>query len=79
MIDRPARVLDVRPILASGGEPLNEILAAAEDVPVGGSLVVIAPFEPLPLYGVLRQMGFSHESGAESGGGVRIVFTRATP
>jgi hypothetical protein len=77
MSDRPAREIDVRSILASGGEPLNEILALAEDVPVGGSLVVIAPFEPMPLYGVMRQMGFSHETGGESDGGFRIVFTRA--
>jgi hypothetical protein len=69
-------VVDVRPIIASGGEPLNEILAAADAVPDGGRLVVLAPFEPMPLYGVMRQMGFSHESELISGGGVRVVFTR---
>lgn len=69
-------VVDVRPVIASGGEPLGEILAAADTVPDGGRLVVIAPFEPMPLYGVLRQMGFSHESELMSGGGVRVVFTR---
>jgi hypothetical protein len=73
-------VLDVRPILRSGGEPLNEILAAAETVPAGGSLVVIAPFEPIPLYGVMRQLGFSHETEtemeSETAAGFRIVFTR---
>ncbi len=70
------RVLDVRPILAAGGEPLEEILAAAGGVPTGGSLVVIAPFEPVPLFGALRQLRFSHESAPEDGGGFRIVFTR---
>jgi len=69
-------VIDVRPIIASGGEPLNEILAAADTVPDRGRLVVIAPFEPIPLYGMMRQMGFSHESELVSGGGVRVVFTR---
>ena len=68
--------LDVRPILASGGEPLSKILAAAEPIPIGGSLVILAPFEPFPLYGVLRQMGFSHESSAEPDGSCRIRFTR---
>ncbi|HKB70062.1 MAG TPA: DUF2249 domain-containing protein [Thermoanaerobaculia bacterium] len=72
----PDRILDVRPILQSGGDPLNEILAAADTVPEGGSLVVIAPFEPMPLYGVMRQLGFSHETETETGGGFRIVFTR---
>lgn len=69
-------VIDVRPLISSGGEPLNEILAAADAVPDGGRLVVLAPFEPMPLYGVMRQMGFSHESELISGGGVRVVFTR---
>lgn len=73
------RVIDVRPILQSGGEPLDAILAAAEDVPEGGSLVVLAPFEPMPLYGVMRQMGFSHESAPEEGGGFRVVFVRSAP
>ena len=71
-----APLLDVRPMLASGMEPLSEILAAAEAIPSGGSLVVIAPFEPVPLFGALRQMGFSHESAVEPTGGYRIVFTR---
>ncbi|HWC65028.1 MAG TPA: DUF2249 domain-containing protein [Thermoanaerobaculia bacterium] len=71
-------VLDVRPILRAGGEPLDEILAAAGTVPPGGSLVVIAPFEPMPLYGVLRQLGFSCETATEesAGGGFRIVFVK---
>lgn len=69
-------MIDVRPILQSGGEPLDAILAAAEEVPEGGTLVVVAPFEPMPLYGVMRQMGFAHETETEDGGGFRIVFTR---
>ena len=74
-----ARVIDVRPILQSGGEPLDAILAAAEEVPEGGTLVVVAPFEPMPLYGVMRQLGFAHEIGVEEGGGFRVVFTRSSP
>jgi hypothetical protein len=70
-------VLDVRPILQAGGEPLDQIIAAAGTVPAGGSLVVIAPFEPMPLYGVLRQLGFSCETSAEeSEGAFRVVFVR---
>lgn len=69
-------VIDVRPVIASGGEPLSEILAAAGTVPEGGRLVVIAPFEPMPLYGVMRELGFSHAKESISGGGVRVLFTR---
>lgn len=72
-----ARVIDVRPILQAGGEPLDAILAAAGSVPEGGSLVVVAPFEPVPLYGVLRQMGFVPEAAEQEGGGHRVVFRRA--
>ena len=50
--------LDVRPILASGGEPLALILAAADRVPPGGVLELTSPFEPLPLYPVMEQRGF---------------------
>lgn len=76
MSGQDAPLLDVRPMLASGVEPLSEILAAADRIPVGGSLIVVAPFEPVPLFGALRQMGFSHESLPEQTGGYRIVFTR---
>ncbi|HET7452348.1 MAG TPA: DUF2249 domain-containing protein [Thermoanaerobaculia bacterium] len=70
-----ALVIDVGPILQAGGEPLATILAAAETVPEGGSLVVLAPFEPAPLYSVMQQMGFAHENTLE-GSGFRVVFTR---
>jgi uncharacterized protein (DUF2249 family) len=69
-------VIDVRPILAAGGEPLSGILAVAEALAEGGELVVIAPFDPVPLFGLMRQMGFSHASEPEPGGAVRVVFTR---
>ncbi|HET9793285.1 MAG TPA: DUF2249 domain-containing protein [Thermoanaerobaculia bacterium] len=70
------RVIDVRPILQSGGEPLDAILAAAETVAPGEALVVIAPFEPMPLYGLMRQMGFSRDVEELDGGGFRVTFTR---
>jgi uncharacterized protein DUF2249 len=55
-----AEVLDVRPVLADGGEPFVQIMETAERVPVGKSLVLIAPFEPAPLYQALAGRGFSH-------------------
>lgn len=53
-----ARVVDARPVLAAGGEPFAEIMNAAA---VGGDevLVVHAPFEPVPLEGVLGEQGFA--------------------
>lgn len=55
-----ATVLEVRPELAAGGEPFVQIMEAAAQVPAGASLVLIAPFEPVPLYGALGSRGFAH-------------------
>lgn len=80
MIDTPTdpthRELDVRPILAAGEEPLETILSAAKEVPVGGSLTVIAPFEPQPLYRVLGARGFVHRATALGGGDMAVRFTQ---
>ena len=55
-------VLDVRPELANGGEPFVHIMEAASTIQPGGILVIIAPFEPVPLYDVLAMRGFTHET-----------------
>jgi len=55
-------VLDVRPELEQGGEPFVCIMEAASAITPGGTLVIIAPFEPVPLYDVLATRGFSHET-----------------
>ncbi len=51
--------LDVRPILAAGGEPFQNIMQAAAEVLVGQRLLLEAPFEPLPLYKVMEKKGFA--------------------
>lgn len=53
-------ILDVRPELESGGEPFVRIMEAAASIKPGGTLVIIAPFEPVPLYDILGARGFSH-------------------
>ncbi len=55
-------VLDVRPDLENGGEPFVRIMEAVAAIKPGGTLVIIAPFEPVPLYSVLGARGFSHET-----------------
>lgn len=54
--------LDVRPVLAAGGEPFDMIMDAAGRIVEGGVLEIIAPFEPIPLYRVLSQQGFGHRT-----------------
>ena len=55
-------ILDVRPDLESGGEPFVRIMEAAAAIQPGKILVIIAPFEPVPLYDVPAARGFSHKT-----------------
>jgi len=64
--DDDAVVIDVRPILAGGRDPFEEVMALAKPIPAGGGLVIHAPFNPLPLRRVLGQLGF--ESVADQAG-----------
>jgi uncharacterized protein (DUF2249 family) len=56
------KTLDVRPDLESGGEPFVRIMEAAATIPAGKTLVIVAPFEPVPLYEALKIRGFTHET-----------------
>lgn len=67
-------VLDVRPILAAGETPCGAIEAAVAGLQPGESLVVLAPFEPVPLYTKLGQCGFDHRTEALEGGLWRVEF-----
>lgn len=71
-----ARVVDARPTLAAGGEPFAEIMDAAARVGDGEALVVYAPFEPVPLEGVLGEQGFDYVADQLDSGDWRVTFTR---
>ncbi len=71
-----AEVLDVRPELEQSGEPFTRIMETAERVPSGQSLLLIAPFEPVPLYEVLQGRGFSHETRSVAADEWIVRFTR---
>lgn len=71
------RILDVRPDLERGDEPFVRIMEAAEATRAGETLTVIAPFEPVPLYGVLGARGFTHETQQVSADEWIIQFRRA--
>lgn len=70
------QTLDVRPDLAAGEEPFGRIMQAAASVEPGESLVVVAPFEPVPLYGVLGSQGFGHETNRTGDDTWEVTFTR---
>lgn len=51
-------VLDVRPVLAGGKDPLNLIMQTVKSLKPGQVLKIVNTFEPTPLIGVLRKQGF---------------------
>ncbi|MFC6723081.1 DUF2249 domain-containing protein [Halobium palmae] len=57
--DERRHELDARTI---DGEPFSEIMAALSALSDDETLVLINSFEPDPLYTVLEQRGFTHET-----------------
>jgi uncharacterized protein (DUF2249 family) len=69
--------VDARPIIAAGGEPFDTIMSAVSELAGGEELVVLAPFEPVPLEGVLSSQGFSYQAEDLGGGDWKVTFRRA--
>ncbi len=76
MASSPFLDLDVRPIVTAKKPPLAAILDAVSQLEPGQALRLTAPFEPLPLYQVLRQQGFRHEAKSDGAGTWTIIFRR---
>jgi uncharacterized protein (DUF2249 family) len=53
------RTLDAREI---DGEPFGDIMAALSELADEETLLLIAPFEPVPLYNVLENQGMRHDT-----------------
>jgi TetR/AcrR family transcriptional regulator len=51
------RVIDVRPLLARGTDPLDTVLEAVAAVGPGGVVKISAPFRPAPLIALLSRRG----------------------
>ncbi|HEY5086704.1 MAG TPA: DUF2249 domain-containing protein, partial [Gemmatimonadaceae bacterium] len=54
--------LDVRDELSKGGEPFSRIMAAVASLDDGQVLHLRAPFEPVPLFGVMGKRRFGHKT-----------------
>lgn len=59
------QLLDVRPILAKGGDPFRLILRTVGELAPDQALHLLVGFEPAPLYAVLRSQGFAHHTRPE--------------
>jgi len=68
-------ILDVRANLARGEEPFALIMATVSRLAPDESLLLIAPFEPVPLYKALAKKGYTHTTERGSEGEWRITFS----
>jgi uncharacterized protein (DUF2249 family) len=68
--------VDARPLIAAGDEPFDLIMAAVAALGAQEELVVLAPFEPVPLEGVLGAQGFSYEAQEIGADDWRVTFRR---
>lgn len=71
-------VLDVRPDLAQGQDPFAKIMETVGQLAAGQELLLIAPFEPVPLYEVLAQRGFAHATQQAARNEWRVTFRPAS-
>ena len=67
---------DARPIIAARDEPFDQIMAAVGALEPDEEFVVLAPFEPVPLEGVLGAQGFTFEALDIGGGDWQVTFRR---
>lgn len=68
--------LDARPIIAAGDEPFDQIMATVAGLTDNEELIILAPFEPIPLEGVLSSQGFTYDAVALGNGDWQVTFRR---
>ncbi len=69
--------LDVRDLMAQGGDPFAVIMAAVAQLGPTEPLELVAPLDPVPLYTVLEARGYAHQTEDLGGGDYRVRFTPA--
>jgi uncharacterized protein (DUF2249 family) len=70
--------LDVREDIRNGREPFGKIMQTVAGLKDDEQLLLIAPFEPAPLFAILAQQGFSHNSKPTPSGDYEVLFTRGS-
>ena len=69
--------LDVRPQIAAGGSPFEQIMTATAALAEGDALLVVTPFLPSPLIEKLQSEGFSARPERRGDGAWETQFKRA--
>jgi uncharacterized protein (DUF2249 family) len=68
--------IDVRPDIERGEEPFTKIMRAVSQLVPGQHLLLLVPFEPVPLYRVMAAHGFSHSEERAPSGHWEVLFER---
>jgi len=66
--------LDVRPILESGEDPFNKIMAQLKTMTAQEALLIINTFEPIPLLNILKDKGYSYNTTRPREGEVHTLL-----
>ena len=69
-------VLDTRPIFERGETPCGQIDESLAALKGNQKLVLVVPFEPVPLYAKLGREGFAHKTEQMADGSWRVEFHR---
>ena len=64
--------LDVRPILAGGVDPFDEIMKTLKSMNDDQTLLIINTFEPIPILNILKKRGYEYETERPEPG---VVYT----
>src|ERR1043166_2226789 len=73
---RKTHMLDVRPLMAKGGEPFAKIMGAVAKLGAGEMLLLVTPFLPSPLIEKLQSEGFTARPERRSDGSWQTQFSR---
>lgn len=73
---RPA-ILDVRPIIAAGESPFEQIVATLAALAAGESLLLLTPFLPSPLIERMQAEGFTARPERRADGAWQTRFSRS--
>jgi uncharacterized protein (DUF2249 family) len=68
--------VDVREDIRHGREPFSKIMSAVASLRDEQDLLLIAPFEPAPLFSVLAKKGFQHSARQIAAAHWEVRFTR---
>jgi len=68
--------VDVREDIRDGREPFSRIMKAAAALHPDEQLLLVAPFEPVPLFRVMETQGFTCTAHAVPSGDWEVLFTR---